>query len=160
MNTNENTPPTPKRKRYAEAFQRATVEHWMLSGKSARQRFERIKAMQSEYFTEQLRATLSVTRSGYHAWSGRRPGPRAQANVGVVAAHRTSASGKPSDLRGNATYDLVVALAEFTDHRLPPRREFFFGTQPRLLMQPDHHALVGHDGHALRRTQFFRAFGQ
>jgi HTH-like domain len=30
--------------------------------------------MQSEYFIEQLRATLSVTRSGYHAWSGRRPG--------------------------------------------------------------------------------------
>ena len=105
-------------------------------------------------------ATLSVTRSGYHAWSGRRPGPRAQANAGVVAAHRTSASGKPSDLRGKATYDLVVALAEFTDHRLPPRREFFFGTQPRLLMQPDHHALVGHDGHPFRRTQFFRAFSQ
>jgi transposase-like protein len=37
MNPNENTTQTPKRKHYAEAFQRSTVEHWMLSGKSARQ---------------------------------------------------------------------------------------------------------------------------
>ena len=38
MNTNENTPaPAPKYKRYDEAFQRSTVEHWLLSGKSARQ---------------------------------------------------------------------------------------------------------------------------
>jgi len=37
MNTNENTTPAPKRKRHDEAFQRSTVEHWMLSGKSARQ---------------------------------------------------------------------------------------------------------------------------
>ena len=38
MNTNENTiTPTRKYKRYDEAFQRSTVEHWMLSGKSARQ---------------------------------------------------------------------------------------------------------------------------
>ena len=38
MNNNENaTAPTRKYKRYDEAFQRSTVEHWMLSGKSARQ---------------------------------------------------------------------------------------------------------------------------
>jgi transposase-like protein len=37
MNTNEETPQTRKYKRYDEAFQRSTVEHWMLSGKSARQ---------------------------------------------------------------------------------------------------------------------------
>ena len=36
MNANENTIPR-KYKRYDEAFQRSTVEHWMLSGKSARQ---------------------------------------------------------------------------------------------------------------------------
>jgi hypothetical protein len=38
MNTNENaTTPTRKHKRYDEAFQRSTVEHWMLSDKSTRQ---------------------------------------------------------------------------------------------------------------------------
>jgi transposase-like protein len=37
MNPNETTPPPRKHKRYDEAFQRSTVEHWMLSGKSARQ---------------------------------------------------------------------------------------------------------------------------
>jgi transposase-like protein len=37
MNTNEETTQTRKYKRYDEAFQRSTVEHWMLSGKSARQ---------------------------------------------------------------------------------------------------------------------------
>ena len=36
MNANENTPPR-KYNRYDEAFQRSTVELWMLSGKSARQ---------------------------------------------------------------------------------------------------------------------------
>ena len=37
MNTNENTiTPTRKYKRYDEAFQRSTVEHWLLSGQSAR----------------------------------------------------------------------------------------------------------------------------
>ena len=44
-----------------------------------------------------------------------------------------------------------VAVAEFADHGLPPRREFFLGPQPGLLMQPHHHALVGHDGDALGR---------
>jgi transposase-like protein len=37
MKPNENPTPTRKFKRYDEAFQRSTVEHWMISGKSARQ---------------------------------------------------------------------------------------------------------------------------
>jgi transposase-like protein len=37
MNTNEETTSIRKRKRYDETFQRSSVEHWMLSGKSARQ---------------------------------------------------------------------------------------------------------------------------
>lgn len=32
-----NLEPSPKRKRYDEAFKRSAVEHWMLSGKSGRQ---------------------------------------------------------------------------------------------------------------------------
>jgi len=40
--------------------------------------------MQSEYSVDQLCRTLSVTRSGYHAWAGRRPGPRAQANAALL----------------------------------------------------------------------------
>ena len=36
MNPTENTP-NGKYKRYDEAFKRQAVEHWMLSGKSARQ---------------------------------------------------------------------------------------------------------------------------
>lgn len=37
MNTNENaTTPIRKRKHYDEVFQRSAVEHWLLSGKSAR----------------------------------------------------------------------------------------------------------------------------
>ena len=35
--THMNTQAKPKYKRYDEAFKRSTVEHWMLSGKSARQ---------------------------------------------------------------------------------------------------------------------------
>jgi putative transposase len=50
--------------------------------------------MQPEYPIEQLCATLRVTRSGYHAWVGRRPGPRAQANATLLPlieqAHRES----------------------------------------------------------------------
>jgi transposase-like protein len=37
MNPEEKTPATRKYKRYDEAFKRSTVEHWLLSGKSARQ---------------------------------------------------------------------------------------------------------------------------
>jgi len=36
MNSNENDNPDRKYKRYDEAFKRQAVEHWMLSGKSAR----------------------------------------------------------------------------------------------------------------------------
>jgi transposase-like protein len=36
MNSDEKTTPTRKYKRYDEAFKRSAVEHWMLSGKSAR----------------------------------------------------------------------------------------------------------------------------
>jgi len=50
--------------------------------------------MQAEYPIEQLCRTLSVTRSGYHAWAGRRPGPRAQANAAlwplIEQAHQES----------------------------------------------------------------------
>jgi transposase-like protein len=38
MNTNETTTATTRKyQRYDEAFQRSTVEHWLLSGQSARQ---------------------------------------------------------------------------------------------------------------------------
>ena len=50
--------------------------------------------MRDEYSIEQLCATLAVTRSGYHAWAGRSPGPRAQANTDLLPlieqAHRES----------------------------------------------------------------------
>ena len=50
--------------------------------------------MQSEYAIDQLCATLAVTRSGYHAWAGRRPGPRAKTNATLLPlieqAHRES----------------------------------------------------------------------
>ena len=36
MNNDENTAPARKYKRYDEAFKRSSVEHWMLSDKSAR----------------------------------------------------------------------------------------------------------------------------
>jgi putative transposase len=62
--------------------------------RTVRQRFQRIKAMRSEYPIDQLCATLGVTRSGYHAWPGRRPGSRAQANAALLplieAAHQES----------------------------------------------------------------------
>ena len=51
----------------------------------------------------------------------------------------------------------IFPLAEFADHRFPPRSQFFFGAHPRLLMQPHHHALVGHHGHAFIGGQFIRA---
>jgi transposase InsO family protein len=48
--------------------------------------------MQPEYPIEQLCQTLSVTRSGYHAWVTRPPGPRAQADAVLLPliqqAHR------------------------------------------------------------------------
>ena len=50
--------------------------------------------MQPEYPIDQLCQTLSVPRSGYHAWVGRQPGPRAQAHAVlwplIEQAHRES----------------------------------------------------------------------
>jgi transposase InsO family protein len=47
-----------------------------------------------EYPIDQLCRTLGVRRSGYHAWVGRRPGPRAQANAAlwplIERAHQES----------------------------------------------------------------------
>lgn len=50
--------------------------------------------MQTEYSIAELCGTLNVTRSGYHAWAGRQPGVRAQANAAllplITQAHRES----------------------------------------------------------------------
>jgi transposase InsO family protein len=50
--------------------------------------------MQREYSIAELCGTLNVTRSGYHAWAGRKPGVRAQANAAllplITQAHRES----------------------------------------------------------------------
>ena len=50
--------------------------------------------MHDEYPIDQLCATLAVARSGYHAWAGRLPGPRVQANLAllplIAQAHRES----------------------------------------------------------------------
>lgn len=40
--------------------------------------------MTSEYPIADLCQALKVTRSGYHAWAARRPGPRAQANAALL----------------------------------------------------------------------------
>ena len=39
--------------------------------------------MTPEYPIADLCQALAVTRSGYHAWTARRPGPRAQANAAL-----------------------------------------------------------------------------
>lgn len=48
--------------------------------------------MSADYSITQLCAALAVTRSGYHAWLVRTPGPRAQADAALVPliaeAHR------------------------------------------------------------------------
>ena len=50
--------------------------------------------MQTEYPIAELCLTLAVTRTGYHAWVARLPGPRAQADAGLLPliqqAHRDS----------------------------------------------------------------------
>lgn len=50
--------------------------------------------MTQEYPIADLCVALAVTRSGYHAWEARRPGPRAQANAALLPlieqAHRES----------------------------------------------------------------------
>jgi Integrase core domain len=40
--------------------------------------------MSTEYHLNLLRDTLAVSRSGYHAWASRQPGPRAQADLVLV----------------------------------------------------------------------------
>ena len=40
--------------------------------------------MTQEYPIADLCVALAVTRSGYHAWAARRPGPRAQANAALL----------------------------------------------------------------------------
>jgi putative transposase len=71
-------PATTKYKRYDATFKHSAVEHWMLSGKSARV----------------IAGELGVTRSGYHAWASREPGVRARANAAllplITQAHRES----------------------------------------------------------------------
>lgn len=52
MNTDEKATPTRKYKRYDEAFKRSTVEHWMISGQSARQ----------------IAAELGINVQSLHAW--------------------------------------------------------------------------------------------
>ena len=57
----------------------------------------------------------------------------------------------------------AVHVSRWLNSRIIPFHQgasFSSGPQPRLLMQPDHHALVGHHQHALRRRQFVRPFGQ
>lgn len=50
--------------------------------------------MQPDYSIIELCEALAVSRSGYHAWAGRLPGPRAQANAAllplIAQAHRES----------------------------------------------------------------------
>lgn len=45
-----------------------------------------MKVLAAEHTLTDLCAALEVSRSGYHAWSGRPPGPRAQANHQLGAA--------------------------------------------------------------------------
>src|SRR5262249_41200481 len=49
-----------------------------------RRRFERIKAMSADYSLSLLCDVLAVSRSGYHAWASRLPGPRAQADAALL----------------------------------------------------------------------------
>jgi putative transposase len=44
-------------------------------------RYQRIQTMQNEYDLTLLCATLDVSRSGFHAWRGRKPSTRRQANT-------------------------------------------------------------------------------
>ena len=41
----------------------------------------RVQALQKEHSIAELCDTLDVSRSGYHAWAAREPGPRSQANA-------------------------------------------------------------------------------
>ena len=54
----------------------------------------------------------------------------------------------------------LIATAVIQNRAAPPRRERLARTLPRLLVQPDHHALVGHDQQPLGCAQFVRPVGQ
>lgn len=47
-------------------------------------RYHRIQTMQNEYDLTLLCAALDVSRSGYHAWRGRKPSARQQANTRLL----------------------------------------------------------------------------
>lgn len=49
------------------------------------ERYRRIQAMKDDFELTQLCATLGVSRSGYHAWCGRQPSARRQANAVLLA---------------------------------------------------------------------------
>jgi putative transposase len=51
--------------------------------------------MQNEYDLTLLCAALDVSRSGYHAWRGRKPSARQQANTRLL--EEFSSSGKASN---------------------------------------------------------------
>ena len=53
-----------------------------------------------------------------------------------------------------------LLTAVFRDGSAPPRRKRITRALPRLLMQPDHHALVGHHQRAFRFGQLVRAIDQ
>jgi putative transposase len=102
--------------------------------------------MQDEYPIAPLCAALQVTRSGYHAWAQRRPGPRAQANAALLPlieqAHRESRRtyGSPRvhqwlRHRGHACgRHRIARLMRTASLRSPARRRF----RPLSLTDSDH----------------------
>lgn len=95
-----------------------------------------MKAMSTDYSINELCAALGVSRSGYHAWAGRRPGPRAQANATlmglIVQAHYESRQtyGSPRVTRwlherGHACgRHRIARLMRVAGLRQKPRRRF------------------------------------
>src|SRR5262249_26049864 len=61
---------------------------------SERRRFERVKAMSTDYSLSVLCQVLAVSRTGYHAWQSHRPGPRERADAAllplITQAHQES----------------------------------------------------------------------
>jgi len=102
--------------------------------------------MQREYSIAELCGTLNVTRSGYHAWTGREPGVRAQANAVllplITQAHRESRQtyGSPRTLnwlhqRGQRCGRMRIArLMRAAGLNSRPRRRF----RPVNLTDSDH----------------------
>jgi len=56
--------------------------------------------------------------------------------------------------------NFLIAAAKFENRAAPPSRKRFAGPLPCLLVQPDHHALVGHDLHPFGGGQLVRSIGQ